>query len=89
MFDLNNNCINISKLFWSRLFTFFFELIHTKRNTTKWLYAYQKSFRGASINRKLSGISVLNPKVTILKKINVSFMVDFCFCKYRFTLETF
>ena len=34
--------------------------------------------RGASTNRKLSGISVLNAKETILKKMNVSIIVYFC-----------
>ena len=48
-----------------------------------------KSFRNASTNGKLIGISVLNTKVTILKKINILLIVYFCFSKYSFNLYTF
>ena len=48
-----------------------------------------RSFRGASINRKLTGISVLKVKGSILKKINVSFIVHFCLGQYRSSLDIF
>ena len=35
----------------------------------------KNSFKGASTNDKLGGISMLNSKETIMKKINVSFIV--------------
>ena len=69
--------------------------IQLKHNFTP----YQKCiFRGASTNGKLSGIRVLNAKKgTILKKINVSFIVHFwfgkyslvTFWKYSFSFDTF
>ena len=40
-------------------------------------------------NGKLTGISILNAKGTILKKINVSFIVHFCIDKYSFNLYKF
>ena len=51
---------------------------------------YQKrNFIGASTNRRFIGISMLNAKVTILKKINISFKVHFSLSKYSFSLNTF
>ena len=39
--------------------------------------------------RKFAATSVLNPKGNVLKKINVSFIVDFCLGKYGFRLDLF
>ena len=51
---------------------------------------YQKrSFNGAPTHGKLTGIIVLNARKTILKKINVSFIVHFCLSKYSLILDTF
>ena len=47
------------------------------------------SFSGAFTNRKLNGISVLNAKGSILKKINISFIIHFCLDKYSFSQDTF
>ena len=51
------------------------------------------SKKGASgvseVLQKFAGINVLNAKGTILKKINVSFSVHFCYGKYSSTLDTF
>ena len=48
-----------------------------------------RSFWGASIKAKLCGISVLNAKGTLFKKINVLFIVNFSLGKYSFSLNTF
>ena len=54
------------------------------------LTPYQiSSFRGASTNGKLTGISVLNAKLTVLKKINVLFTIHFCLSKSNYSLDTF
>ena len=47
------------------------------------------SFSGASTKGKLCGISVLNATRIILKKMNVSFIVNFCLGKYNFNHVTF
>ena len=49
----------------------------------------RRRFRGALTYRKLSGISVMNAMGTILKKVNVSFIVNFCLGKYVSNLDTF
>ena len=41
----------------------------------------KKSFRGASISRKLNGILVWNAMGIILKKVDFLFIVHFCFYK--------
>ena len=41
----------------------------------------QMSFKGASTTGKLIGIRLLSSKKSILKKINVSFIVPFSFSK--------
>ena len=45
--------------------------------------------RGTSNTRNRSGISGLNAKGTILKKIKVLFITYFCLVKYNFSLNTF
>ena len=47
------------------------------------------SFRGASTNGKLDGTIMLYAKTTILKKINISFIVYFCLIKYSFSIFIF
>ena len=46
----------------------------------------KRTFRGTLSKDKLTGISVLNAKETILKKINISSMVNFYFGKYIFMI---
>ena len=53
------------------------------------MHQIRMSSKGTSTNGKLTGISVLNVKKTIPKKINVSFIVPFCLSKYRFSFDTF
>ena len=53
------------------------------------MLSQKKYFRGALINRKLTGKSILKIKVTILKKINISFIANFCLGKHSFSLDTF
>ncbi len=49
---------------------------------------YQKgNLKGAPIHGILAGIIMLNAKQTILKRINVSFIVHFCFGKFSFSLD--
>ena len=43
------------------------------------------SFRRASTSGKLTEISIMNAKGTILKQINVTFIVHFCLFNYSFT----
>ena len=50
---------------------------------------FMKQGRTSGVLRKLTGINVLNAKKTLLKKINVSFIVHFCFGIYSFSLNTF
>ena len=60
------------------------KIINMNENFT----GYQKrNCRGALINEKFTGISILNDKGTILKKMNVSFIVSFCLGKYNFNLN--
>ena len=56
------------------------------RNSTPY---QKKSLRGASNNEKFAGISILNFKETILKNVNISFIVNFCFDKYSFIFSLF
>ena len=42
-----------------------------------------------NLRRILTNVSVLNDKGTILKKINVSSIVQFCLGKYGFCLDIF
>ena len=44
---------------------------------------------GASTNEKFFGITVLNAKRNISKRINVLFIVHFCLGKYSFSHNTF
>ena len=53
---------------------------------TQFHYISKEKFRGALTNENLTGISVLNTKETILKKINISFIVHFCLGKHDFRL---
>ena len=63
------------------------DMLLKQRNQTK---PYLKgSFWDALTNGILTGISEVNGMGTILKKINVSFIVHFCLCKYSFSLDTF
>ena len=61
-----------------------------KRNSTVLIptAANEEYFRGTSTNEKFAGINFLNAKWSILKKINVSFLFHFCFCKYSFSFDT-
>ena len=60
---------------------------YIERNTTMQLYTIQKkSFRGTSTKGKLAGM--LNYKGTILKKINISFIVHLYLRKYSFSFDT-
>ena len=52
-------------------------------------FDYKRSFSGDSTNGKVAGISVMNAKCTILKKMNVSFILHFCPGKYSLSLNTF
>ena len=45
--------------------------------------------KGPLTNKKFPGIRMLNMKRTTLKKINVLFIVHFCFGKYYFSLDIF
>ena len=47
------------------------------------------TFIGALINGNLTGISVLNAKVTILKNIYILFIINFCLGQCNFSLDTF
>ena len=49
----------------------------------------KRSFRDASTNGKLKEISVLNVNETIVKKLNASFILQFCFNTYSFSLVFF
>ena len=49
---------------------------------------WKRNFRGASTNEKLSGISILNAKGTVLKGINDSLSVHFCQNKYNSSHHT-
>ena len=49
----------------------------------------KKGYRGASINWKPTGISVLNSKEIIWKKIKISFVLYFYLGKYSLSLNTF
>ena len=61
-----------------------------KINMVAQLHVYAKrSFLGASANKKLPEISVLNVKGIILMKIKVSFIIHFCLGKNSFSLDTF
>ena len=59
-----------------------------KRNIVQLHIISKKSFRGALTNGKLIGICVFNAKGSVLEKINVLFIVPFCFDKFRFRLDT-
>ena len=56
------------------------DIMEIQRRTT--------SFKSASTYEKLSGRSVLNRKSTILKKINVLFIIHFCIGKYSINIDT-
>ena len=51
------------------------------------LIRYQK--RSVLSNEKFAGISLWNTKGTILKKINASFTIHFCLCRYSLSFGNF
>ena len=53
------------------------------------LHHIKKEFHRCFDQGKLTGISELNAKETIFKKMNVSFIISFCVSKYSITLDTF
>ena len=98
VFGKTQNCASaISSIFtWSRAFCFLnwkFKIWKwggNKKNKTIQFHTISiKNFRGASTNKKLTKISALNIKRIMLKKINVSFIVHFCFGQYNPSLDAF
>ena len=67
----------------------FEDIDYIKRNTKVLLHIRKEYFRGDLTNGKHTGINVLKAKRTILKKINVSFIVHFYLGKYSFSFHTF
>ena len=53
------------------------------------LWYQKRRFRAASINEEFAEIIMINTKETILKEINILFIVYFCLGKYSFSLNTF
>ena len=49
---------------------------------------FKREIPGVLTSGELTGISMLNAKETIEKKMNVSFIVGFCLGKYSFSLNT-
>ena len=78
-FEENEHFIHCFFLFWP-----------VQLHSRYWMsHFFKKKSRGSSTNRKLLGIRILITNETVLKKINVSFIVNFCLGKYNLCLDTF